>query len=62
MGYDCVFINQKTSLKKECQEDICLASEFDNIWYNSTKISVVNSKVIHFYNTFETFKRSKRNF
>lgn len=59
IGYDCVFINQKTSLKKECQENVCLASEFDNIWYNSTKISVANSKVIHFYNTFETLKEAR---
>lgn len=59
MGYDCVFINQKTSLKKECHENVCLASEFDNIWYNSTKIGVSNSKVIHFYNTFETLKEAR---
>lgn len=59
MGYDCTFINQKTSLKKECHENVCLASEFDNIWYNSIKISVANSKVIHFYNTFETLKEAR---
>lgn len=59
MGYDCVFINQKTSLKKECIDNECLASEFDNIWYNSTIITVTNSKVIHFYNTFETLKEAR---
>ncbi len=59
MGYNCVFTNQKTSLKKECIENVCLASEFDNIWYNSVKISVVNSKVIHFYNTFPTLKEAR---
>ena len=59
MGYNCVFINQKTSLKKECIDNVCLASEFDNIWYNSTKITVANSKVIHFYNTFETLKEAR---
>jgi endonuclease/exonuclease/phosphatase family metal-dependent hydrolase len=59
IGYNCVFVNQKTSLKKECQENICLASEFDNIWYNSAKISVTNSKVIHFYKTFNTLKEAR---
>lgn len=59
MNYNSVFLNQKTSLKKECQENVCLASEFDNIWYNSTKISVDNSKVIHFYNSFETLKEAR---
>ena len=59
MGYDCAFINQKTSLKKECLKNECLASEFDNIWYNSIKISISNSKAIHFYNTFETLKKAR---
>ncbi|WP_333809255.1 endonuclease/exonuclease/phosphatase family protein [Flavobacterium sp.] len=59
MGYTCVFINQKTSLKKECDENECLASEFDNIWYNSSKISISNSKVIHFYESFETLKEAR---
>ena len=59
MGYKCVFINQKTSLKKECDENECLASEFDNIWYNSSKISISNAKVIHFYESFETLKEAR---
>lgn len=59
MGYKSVFVNQKTSLKKECDKEQCLASEFDNIWYNSIKISVNKSKVIHFYNSFNTFKESR---
>lgn len=59
MGYNCVFLNQKTSLKKECKDNECLASEFDNIWYNSAKFSVTNSKVIHFYNTFKTLKEAR---
>lgn len=59
MGYASVFINQKTSLKKECIEDVCLASEFDNIWYNTSKISIRNSKVIHFYKTFLILKEAR---
>lgn len=59
MGYTCVFTNQKTSLKKECANDECLASEFDNIWYNTSKISISNSKAIHFYKSFETLKEAR---
>lgn len=59
MGYTCVFTKQKTSLKKECVEDECLASEFDNIWYNTSKISISNSKAIHFYESFETLKEAR---
>lgn len=60
MCYTCVFTKQKTSLKKECVEDECLASEFDNIWYNSSKISISNSKVIYFYESFETLKEARK--
>ena len=56
MGYDSVFENQKTTLKKECDEQECLASEFDNIWYNISKIKITKSDVIHFYKDFETLK------
>jgi endonuclease/exonuclease/phosphatase family metal-dependent hydrolase len=59
MGYTCVLTKQKTSLKMECVDDECLASEFDNIWYNSSKISISNAKVIHFYESFETLKEAR---
>ncbi|WP_394333990.1 endonuclease/exonuclease/phosphatase family protein [Flavobacterium cucumis] len=60
MGYASVFVNQKTSLKKECIEDVCLASEFDNIWYNTSKILIRNTKAIHFYKTFLTLKEARK--
>ncbi len=60
LGYLPIFINQRTSLKKECKEDDCLASEFDNIWYDTSKISVSNSKVIHFYESFETLNEARK--
>jgi hypothetical protein len=60
LGYLPIFINQKTSLKKECKDDDCLASEFDNIWYDTSKISVSNSKVIHFYESFETLYEARK--
>ena len=38
LGYNFSFTNQKTSLKKECILNECLASELDNIWYNNTRM------------------------
>ena len=59
MGYASAFVNQKTSLKKKCINGNCLASEFDNIWYNNTKIVVQNSKVIPFYEAFDSLEEAR---
>lgn len=59
MGYLPIFVNQKTSLKKECKENGCLASEFDNIWFSKNKIEVVTSKVILFYNLFPSLVEAR---
>jgi endonuclease/exonuclease/phosphatase family metal-dependent hydrolase len=59
MGYQSVFIGQKTSLKKECKNGKCLASEFDNIFYQSAKIKVINSGVLHFYKNFNSLKEAR---
>jgi deoxyribonuclease-1-like protein len=59
MGYKSAFQNQKTSLKKECDNDNCLASEFDNIWYNSKTISATKPEVIHFYQSFSTLHEAR---
>lgn len=60
MGYSNVFTNQKTSLKKECVANECLASEFDNIWYNTSKIGIRNAKAIHFYTSFENLAAARK--
>ncbi|WP_291151755.1 endonuclease/exonuclease/phosphatase family protein [Flavobacterium sp. UBA7680] len=59
MGYKPAFENQKTSLKKKCENNNCLSNEFDNIWYNSGKIGVRNAKAIHFYKDFKDFAKAK---
>jgi endonuclease/exonuclease/phosphatase family metal-dependent hydrolase len=59
MGYKSAFENQKTSLKKKCENNNCLSNEFDNLWYNSTKIAVKNPKAIHFYKDFKDFAKAK---
>lgn len=60
MGYASVFVKQKTTLKKKCKNAVCLASEFDNIWYNTSKISIKNPKVIHFYTSFENLAAARK--
>lgn len=59
MGYKSVFEKQKTSLKKDCYNDDCLASEFDNFWYHSERISIKNLKAIKFYEQFENLKEAR---
>lgn len=59
MGYKPVFVNQKTSLKRECKLDNCLASEFDNIYYNSARISIKKYGVLSFYKDFNSLKEAR---
>lgn len=59
MGYKPILINQKTSLKQKCEYDNCLASEFDNMFYNSSKITTIDSGVISFYRNFNSLKEAR---
>jgi endonuclease/exonuclease/phosphatase family metal-dependent hydrolase len=59
MGYKSVLINQKTSLKRDCIMNECLASEYDNMYYNAAKIKVTNYGVISFYKEFDSLKDAR---
>ena len=59
MGYKSIVVNQKTSLKKECKNGKCLASEFDNMYYNSSKFKLINSGVIPFYKDFNSLQEAR---
>lgn len=59
MGYKAIITEQKTSLKQQCVNDDCLASEFDNVFYNSSKVINSNSGVIHFYKNFNSLKDAR---
>lgn len=59
MGYQSVLINQKTTLKKECKNGNCLASEFDNIFYNTMKIKILNSGILPFYKNFNSLQEAR---
>lgn len=60
MGYKPIFTHQKTSLRQTCIANDCLASEFDNIFYNQKKVSLISSGIIHFYNTFPSLKEARK--
>lgn len=60
MGYDSVLKNQKTTLKLKCKNDICLASEFDNIFYKTSSLKITNSGIIKFYEDFESLQEARK--
>lgn len=60
MGYKPVFEKQKTSLKRDCYNEDCLASEFDNFWYNNERVSISNASVVKFYEHFENLEEARK--
>ncbi|MPT34997.1 MAG: endonuclease [Flavobacterium sp.] len=60
MGFQPVFRNQKTSLRQRCIAQDCLASEFDNIFYNVKKIRLLNKKAHLFYTKFESLALARK--
>lgn len=58
-GYTPIFVNQKTSLKNKCIGTDCLASEYDNIFYQPQKNHSIKGAVIPFYKSFSTIKEAK---
>lgn len=60
MGFLPVFKNQKTTMKMECVAGECLASEYDNIFYNSDKVEIISSGVLLFYKAYPDMKVARR--
>ncbi|MFQ3173298.1 MAG: deoxyribonuclease-1-like protein [Flavobacterium sp.] len=60
MGYQSILAGQKTSLKQKCTNNKCLASEYDNMYYKSSKIRNLNSGVISFYKNFHSLKEARK--
>lgn len=59
MGWSPVFRKQKTSLRQKCINGDCLASEYDNVWYNHKTVLLQYSQVIHFYKVYPTVKKAR---
>jgi len=60
MGYVPALTKQKTSLKKQCRGNDCLASEFDNIFYDTQTIQILNAGAINFYRQFNSLSEARR--
>lgn len=59
LGYLPVLKKQKTSLRQKCIAGDCLASEYDNIFYDAAKIHYLTSGIIPFYTHFEDIKQAR---
>jgi deoxyribonuclease-1-like protein len=59
-GYTSILQNQKTSLKRKCKNNNCLASEFDNIFYKTTTLGYVNSGIVPFYKNFNFLQDARK--
>lgn len=60
MGYKSALTGQKTSLKQDCVNDNCLASEYDNFYFKADVLQVLKTGIVHFYRDFETMKDARR--
>jgi endonuclease/exonuclease/phosphatase family metal-dependent hydrolase len=59
-GYKSILANQKTSLRQKCINNYCLASEYDNMFYDAMKTTSLNSGIIPFYEKFITLKEARK--
>jgi len=60
MGYRPVLIEQKTTMKMQCVAEECLASEYDNIFFNYEKVEMLASGVVLIYKSFPDMKAVRR--
>jgi len=60
MGYKPIFAGQKTSLRQKCINNDCLASEFDNAFYDASKVNLIKSGIINFYTSFIDLKSARK--
>lgn len=60
MDYAPVFENQKTTLRTQCIEQDCLASPYDNIFYHTQKLKVLQQGVLLFYESYENLDDARK--
>jgi len=59
IGYQPIFVNQKTSLKNKPKGSECLASEYDNIFFRHSQVKWLRSGIIPFYTAFHSLKQAR---
>lgn len=60
MGYLPAFMLQKTTLRMECRNGDCLASEYDNFFFKRDEATLLKSGIIPFYTQFGDVKLARR--
>lgn len=60
MGFLPALTNQKTSLRQQCINGDCLASEFDNIFFNGNKVKLLNAGIWKFYENMESLQAARK--
>jgi deoxyribonuclease-1-like protein len=58
-GWVPVLVGQKTTLKMECGTGNCLASEYDNIFYDAKKVKEKKAGVVRFDTCFMNIKTAR---
>nr|WP_281163563.1 endonuclease/exonuclease/phosphatase family protein [Psychroflexus tropicus] len=59
MGFMPALVNQKTSLKMRCKNNMCLASEYDNLFLDTSEFETISSGVNPFYKSFPDLKSAR---
>jgi endonuclease/exonuclease/phosphatase family metal-dependent hydrolase len=59
MGYQSILVNQKTTLKQTVKNGEYLASEYDNLFYNTAKTNRIDKGIIPFYKYFISLKEAR---
>ena len=60
IGYQSILVGQKTSLKQKYKNNNYLASEYDNMYYKTSRIKSINKGVLSFYKDFNTLKEARK--
>jgi len=60
LGYISALRKQKTSIRQKCINGDCLASEYDNFFFDSSQIKLQSAGVIHFYKLYPDLKRARK--
>ena len=59
-GYESLLTNQKTILRKKCLKQDFLASEYDNMFYYSNKVTDEKAGIENFYSQFATPEEDRK--
>lgn len=59
MGYIPALEKQKTTLRQKCINGDCLASEYDNFFYNKARFNCIKAGIVPFYEKFNDVTQAR---